>query len=127
MGVDLQRLLEDVGKSGLGLPKEQRTDNEHDDARCKNNRHLKRTGLRQMEEGTAIPGHDQRHRIQSRNRSKVLWDPFHRVEDRREVEPEQQDDLECLDRISEKNVKSCDDPAQSLREEEQHEHIKKDP
>src|SRR5262249_17916173 len=80
-----------------------------------------------MQQGTAVSSYDQRHRIQSFKESKTLWDPFDCVQDGCEIEPEQHYYLQGLNRVSQEDVESRNNPAQSLGKQQQHEHIKKDP
>src|SRR5206468_12636769 len=81
----------------------------------------------QVEQRAPIAHDDDGDRIQAEQKAQVFRNSVDGVEDRGKPEPEEQHDLERLNRIAQEDVQTRSNPAQALGEQQQHRQVEKYP
>jgi len=119
--------LKHVWKRRFCVSKQQGTDDENRDTRRKHQRYFKRIRLGALEQGIAVTGDNDGHRVEFGEHPNIRRQAIQRIKNRREPEPKKHQDLQGLYSVSDKYVKSCHDPADALSKHQRHPYIQKDP
>src|SRR2546422_4001938 len=116
-----------IWKRRFRVSKQQGTDNENGDTRPKHQRYLQQIRLGAVEQGITITGDDNCHGVEFSEDPDIRRQAIQRIKNRREPEPKKHQDLQGLYGVSNKDVKSCHDPADALRKQQSHRYIQEDP